>query len=148
MSVTIRPAIESDLFAWHALYSGYGEFYGNPLTDEKAVLVWGWLSDPTHPLTALVAEDAQGALVGLAHYRVFPRALAGGTGLYLDDLFVAEDARTGGVGTALIEHVRDLAKADGHSVVRWITAADNERAQAVYDKLATRTSWVTYDLEP
>ncbi|MGG7449833.1 N-acetyltransferase family protein [Plantibacter auratus] len=148
MSVTIRPAVESDLFAWHALYSGYGEFYGNPLTDEKAVLVWGWLSDPAHPLTALVAEDAQGALVGLAHYRVFPRALAGGTGLYLDDLFVAEDARTGGVGTALIEHVRDLAKADGHSVVRWITAADNERAQAVYDKLATRTSWVTYDLEP
>ena len=57
MSVTIRPAVESDLFAWHALYSGYGEFYGNPLTDEKAVLVWGWLSDPTHPLTALVAED-------------------------------------------------------------------------------------------
>jgi GNAT superfamily N-acetyltransferase len=148
MSVVIRPVVESDLFAWHALYSGYGEFYGNPLTDEKAVLVWGWLSDPNHGLTALVAEDAQGALVGLAHYRVFPRALAGGTGLYLDDLFVAEEARMAGVGTALIEHVREIAKADGHSVVRWITAADNERAQAVYDKLATRTSWVTYDLEP
>ncbi|MGK9147286.1 GNAT family N-acetyltransferase [Plantibacter flavus] len=148
MTVTIRPAVDSDLFAWHALYSGYGEFYGNPLGDQKAVLVWGWLSDPSHPLNALVAEDASGALVGIAHYREFPRALAGGTGLYLDDLFVSEDARAAGVGTALIERLRELAVEGGHGVVRWITAADNERAQAVYDKLATRTSWVTYDLEP
>ena len=32
------------------------------------------------------------ALIGLAHYRPFPPPLAGGTGGYLDDLYVAAAA--------------------------------------------------------
>lgn len=148
MSVTVRPVTESDLFAWHALSTGYGDFYGVPMTDERAVRVWGWLSDPTHPLQALVAENEQGDLVGLAHYRVFPRPLAGTTGLYLDDLFVDPNARKHGVGEALLGRLRELAAAGGHSVVRWITASDNEEAQRLYDRVAKRTEWVTYDLEP
>jgi hypothetical protein len=31
--------------------------------------------------------------------------------------------------------------------VRWITAEDNYRGRGVYDKLATRTPWVTYDIK-
>jgi hypothetical protein len=30
--------------------------------------------------------------------------------------------------------------------LRWITAADNERAQRAYERVATRTSWVTYEV--
>ena len=37
---------------------------------------------------------------------------------------------------------------DGLSVVRWITATDNDTAQRVYDKVAEKTEWVTYDLVP
>jgi hypothetical protein len=33
------------------------------------------------------------------------------------------------------------------SVVRWITAEDNYRARAVYDRLAERTKWITYDIK-
>jgi hypothetical protein len=33
-------------------------------------------------------------------------------------------------------------------VIRWITAENNYRARGVYDRLATRTNWVTYDLLP
>jgi hypothetical protein len=32
--------------------------------------------------------------------------------------------------------------------VRWITAADNATAQRLYDRVATKTAWVTYDLVP
>lgn len=148
MSVTIRPVTEGDLFAWHALSTGYGEFYSVAMTDEKAVRVWGWLNDAEHPLQAIVAENEAGELVGLAHYRVFPRPLAGNTGLYLDDLYVSPDARKQGVGEALIAQLRTIAQEGGHSVVRWITASDNDQAQRLYDRVATRTSWVTYDLEP
>jgi hypothetical protein len=31
--------------------------------------------------------------------------------------------------------------------LRWITAADNVTAQKLYDRIATRTSWVTYERE-
>ena len=33
------------------------------------------------------------------------------------------------------------------SVIRWITAEDNYRARSSYDKIATRTKWVTYDIK-
>ena len=41
-----------------------------------------------------------------------------------------------------------LARERGWSVVRWITAEDNATAQRLYDRHATRTPWVTYDLTP
>ena len=31
-------------------------------------------------------------------------------------------------------------------MIRWTTADDNYRARAVYDELATRTTWITYDM--
>ncbi|WP_238377070.1 hypothetical protein [Neptunomonas antarctica] len=34
----------------------------------------------------------------------------------------------------------------GWPLVRWITAENNYRARSVYDKLATKTHWQTYQL--
>jgi len=31
--------------------------------------------------------------------------------------------------------------------LRWITASDNLTAQALYDQVATRATWVTYEKE-
>ena len=31
--------------------------------------------------------------------------------------------------------------------LRWITADDNYRARSLYDKIAERTKWVTYDIK-
>ncbi len=41
-----------------------------------------------------------------------------------------------------------MAAAEGRAVVQWVTAEDNHRAQALYNTLATRTNWVTYEAEP
>ncbi|MGJ7538922.1 hypothetical protein [Brevibacterium luteolum] len=38
-------------------------------------------------------------------------------------------------------------RAQGCSVVRWITAADNSTARSLYDQLAVQTNWVTYDAQ-
>ena len=35
----------------------------------------------------------------------------------------------------------------GWTVIRWITAENNYRARGVYDQVATRTPWVTYDIK-
>ena len=84
-------------------------------------------------------------MVGFAHHRVFSRPSAGGRGLYLDDLFARADVRGQGVGRALIERLSRLAREQDCAKVRWITAADNHVAQRLYDDLAERTGWVTYD---
>lgn len=148
MTTTVRRVDDGEFFTWLDLYTGYGEFYDSPLTDEKAVLVWSWLTDPTHELEAYFALNDAGEPIGLAHVRVFSRPLAGSRGLFLDDLYVAPGARGQGAATAILETLRTRAQEEGLSVVRWITAADNAAAQRVYDRVAEKTEWVTYDLVP
>jgi len=148
MTVTVRRVEDNEFFTWLDLYAGYGEFYETPLSDEKALLVWSWITDSGNELEAYFAIGDDGAPVGLAHVREFARPLDGSRGLYLDDLFVRPDARGEGAGTAILEALRERAKQDGLSVVRWITAKDNQTARRVYDRVASKTAWVTYDLAP
>ncbi len=141
----VRAAREDDFERWRELYRGYADFYRVPQPEESARLVWSWIHDPRHEFGCLLVEDGQ-QIAGLAHFRPFARPLSGGTGCYLDDLFVDPDARGAGAAPALLTELRRLARGKGWNVVRWITADDNHRAMATYDRYAERTRWVTYDM--
>ena len=143
----VRQLEQRDRAAWQQLYAGYGDFYTTPLNDEKADRVWGWLMDPNYETFGLVAVDANDSPIAIAHFRQFARLLADGIGIYLDDLFTAANSRGTGAGTALINRLEEIARERGAEVVRWITANDNFVGQKLYDRLATRTMWVTYDLD-
>ena len=147
MTVTIRPITAEDREGWDRLYAGYAAFYRVEQSAEMRDRVFGWLMDETHEVEGLVAEDAEGELIGLTHFRPFASPLRGATNGFLDDLFVDPPARGSGAAHALIEAVEAVARARGWLTVRWITADDNYRARGLYDKLATRTMWVTYDLK-
>lgn len=146
MTVNIRAVQSGDRTAWGDLYKGYAAFYGVAQTEEMRDRVWAWLMDADHEVNGLVAE-VNGTLAGLAHFRPFARPLAAGTGGFLDDLFVNPDARGLKLGEALISAVQAEGRERGWGVVRWITADDNYRARGLYDQIATRTGWVTYDLD-
>lgn len=143
----VRPD-PADEPAWRRLWSGYCTFYAVPDTEEKAGTVWSWLLDPDHPVKAFLARAADGSIVGITHYRPYPRPIAGGTGCFLDDLFVDPDHRGGGVAAALVEAVTNEARRNGWAPVRWITAEDNARARALYDRIGRKTPWVTYEIRP
>jgi GNAT superfamily N-acetyltransferase len=144
----IRPVALRDRAGWDVLYQGYADFYRVTQTPAMRETVWGWLHDPGSVQEGLVAEASDGRLIGLAHYRPFSRPLSATTGGFLDDLFVAPEARGLGAAEALIAGVKAIATGRGWSVLRWITAEDNLRARSLYDRLANRTPWVTYDLLP
>lgn len=133
---------------WNQLYAGYAAFYRVVQTEEMRDRVWSWLMDPEHEVEGLVALDEMGRAVGLAHFRSFARPLSATTGGFLDDLFVAETARGSGAAEALIRRIAAIGRERGWSVIRWITAEDNARARKLYDRLARKTDWVTYDLAP
>ena len=135
----------SDFNEWARLYAGYAAFYGVTQTEAMRAQVWAWVQDPGHPVQALVARGPAG-LLGLAHVRAFSRPLSASTGGFLDDLFVDPAARGSGTARELIAAVRALGQAQGWSVVRWITAADNAAARGLYDQVAQATKWVTYDV--
>jgi ribosomal protein S18 acetylase RimI-like enzyme len=141
----IRSVVAADKSAWARLYAGYAAFYKVDQTEQMRETVWGWLMDPTHTTEGLIAEHG-GAVIGLAHFRAFARPLSASTGGFLDDLFVDPAARGSGAAEALLQGVADLGRNRGWTVIRWITAEDNYRARGLYDRIADRTKWVTYDI--
>jgi GNAT superfamily N-acetyltransferase len=64
----------------------------------------------------------------------------------MNDLFVAAEARGGGVAQALIAACLERCREHGATQLVWQTARDNHRAQAVYDRIgATREDqWLDY----
>ncbi|MFF2369388.1 GNAT family N-acetyltransferase [Agromyces sp. NPDC058110] len=147
MTHEIRLAADEDFFGWLPLFEAYCRFYETELDDAKALIVWNWIRDEHDPLNAALAVDDEGRPVGLAHFRVVPDSLSATKGMYLDDLYVDEQSRGSGLGRSLIEFVHARAAEVGTGGVSWITASDNEPAQRIYDEVATRTSWVTYEMQ-
>jgi ribosomal protein S18 acetylase RimI-like enzyme len=147
MSIRVGPVSPHDRQQWQALYRGYAEFYQVPMNDEILDTVWGWIHDDDTPFHGLLAKDESDHAVGLMHCRPMPSPLRGAVVGFLDDLFVAPAARGTGVVEELFRALEGLAREQGWPFVRWITAADNDRARAVYDALAEKTHWVTYQLK-
>jgi ribosomal protein S18 acetylase RimI-like enzyme len=145
MPVATRPPRADEFAGWSTLFREYRNFYRLEPDEAVVLRVWSWIHDPQHETSALVAVASDGALVGLAHYRRFARPSTGTQGIYLDDLVTDPSRRGLGVGRALVAAVTDIAAKEGDSVVRWMTAHDNVTAQRLYDAIAARTSWVTYD---
>ncbi len=141
-TVTVREVALGDHAEWARLFVDYGVFYHEAFGPEVVNGVWAWLMDPGHQVKALVAE-LDGRIVGFPDYRRTWDTFTAGPSWFLDDLYTVPDARGHGAATALIAAVGEIAQGGD---VRWITAADNTAAQRVYDRVASRTSWVTYEL--
>ena len=139
----IRAIELTDRDAWAPLFIAYGKFYETVFSDEVVESTWSRLITEGSGIDALVAE-VDGAVVGFAHYRSHPDTFSTGRDWFLDDLYTDPAARGQGVATQLIEHLKSIA--DG--TLRWITAESNTTAQSVYDKVATKTTWVTYEVRP
>ncbi|MCU1534847.1 MAG: histone acetyltransferase [Glaciihabitans sp.] len=142
----IRSLRETDRSDWERLFTAYGAFYETAFTPAILDGVWAWLMDDRVELRGLVATRND-AIVGFALFRSVLDTFTAGTSFYLDDLFVDPAARGTGAATALINAIGDYARSRGATVVRWQTAEDNYTAQSVYNRLANRTTWVTYEKE-
>ena len=145
MSVTVRTVTDDDKLGWDALYQGYAKFYGVGQSQEMRDRVWGWITNPDHEVNCFVAE-LDGKLIGLTHFRPFFSPLSANVKGFLDDLFVDPETRGSGAAQSLIDAVSAHGRKKGWAVIRWITADDNYRARGVYDRVATRTGWITYDI--
>lgn len=147
MSITVTRLNEADRAAWETLYHGYATFYKTSVTPAGLDAVWSWIFDQGEKFYALGARDEQGKLIGLMHYREMPSPLRGTKVGFLDDLFVTPEKRGSGAVDALFASLEEDARVHGWPLVRWITGDDNYRGRGVYDKLATRTMWITYQMD-
>ena len=147
MAIEVEAVGIGEREAWAGLYRAYADFYHMEMTPTILETVWGWIHDDKCDFWCIVARDDAGECCGLMHYRAMPSPLRGATVGFLDDLFVVPAYRGRGTAQALFTALEQRAREQGWPLVRWITAEDNYRGRAVYDRLAQRTQWVTYQLD-
>jgi len=142
-SITVRPLRADERAAWEPLWKGYQAFYKVSLPEEANDTAWARLHDPAEPMHVLGAY-VDGRLKGIVHYLFHRSTWSIGDYCYLQDLFVAADARGLGLGRALIEAVYAAARAAGATRVYWLTHESNATARKLYDKLADNLGFIQY----
>ncbi len=141
--IEVRAIAPTDRDQWAPLWAGYLAFYESTLDPAITDATWARFLDPSEPMFAFVAENDAGELVGFAHCVLHRGTWAIGDFCYLEDLFVASQARGQGAGRALIEAV--YARADGLGCARvyWLTHESNP-ARRLYDQVAHNLGFIQY----
>ena len=145
MEITL--ATENDLADVLPLFGQYQRFYTGDIqtNDQNRAFLRHFLGDDGQ---LLVARDADGTAVGFANLYWTFRSTTAEEHVLLNDLFVATDARGGGIGLALIEAARAVTRERGSATLSWMTALDNRKAQHLYERTgAERSAWFEYELE-
>lgn len=152
-------------------WSAFGQKLGRVMGPDRRAL--GLIRDVLDPTHALCARDTHGKLLGVAGFKTFEGALVGGgwrdlalhygwlgstwriaclallerdtenERFLMDGIFVSDQARSQGVGTALLNAICTEARTRGYSEVRLDVIDSNPRAKALYE----RTGFVAGDVQ-
>ncbi len=130
------------------LIAGYQRFYKAEPDEARNRAHFGQLLNDHAAGIQFVALDEAGRALGFATLYFPLGSVTPGVACLMNDLFVVPEARSQGIGRALIRHCLSYAKAHGFPKIHWQTALDNHTAQRLYDSLpTTRSGWYTYRLE-
>lgn len=144
--ISIRPLEQSDHADWKRLWTDYLIYYEASVSEEVYATTWKRLMDNGEFEPNGLIARFEGKAVGLVHFLYHRSCWSLVNNCYLQDLFADSAMRGKGVGTALIKAVQEEASNLGVKNVYWMTKEDNTQARSLYDKVATRTGFIEYDL--
>ncbi|SIO13861.1 Ribosomal protein S18 acetylase RimI [Rhodovulum sp. ES.010] len=142
--ITIRPLRPEDREDWARLWNAYLDFYETYVTPEVYETTFTRLLHGGAPCMGGRLALAGGCPVGLVHFIFHRHCWKPENVCYLQDLYVAPEARGKGAGRALIEAVYAVADARDVPTVYWTTQADNAQARALYDRIGQLTPFIKY----
>ena len=142
----IVEATEADLAELLPLMRAYCDFYGASPPDTGMEEMARALFDGEG--FVLLARAPGEAAVGFATVDFRWSLLRGAPVATLEDLLVDPESRGLGLADRLIEACAERARDAGAAALEWQTALDNQRAQAVYERVGAKPSrWLDYELE-
>lgn len=149
-SVVVRSAVDSDLDALMALLSddpisaARGDVAAPEDRPQYAAALRSITDDPANAL--LVAEDEHGQLVGTLQLTRIPGlARRGSTRLLVEAVRVSSALRSGGIGSALMRWVTDVAAPElGTPLVQLTSDAARTDAHRFYERLGFTGSHVGF----
>jgi len=146
---TIVTVTEEDLDDLLPLMRAYCDFYRSTPSDEALFeMSRALIADPGKEGVQFMARAGDGIAIGFASLFWTWETNAGGRVGVMNDLFVSPSARGKGAADALIAACRDRCRDRGAVRLEWVTAPENFRAQAVYNRVgATQSDWIDYWLD-
>jgi GNAT superfamily N-acetyltransferase len=145
----IRPLAAGELEAVLPLIADYQRFYGVAAPDDAHNReFFAQFVAPSDVGELLGAWQAGAGLVGYACLYWTFSSVSAERVVLMNDLYVVPTERGNGVGLALIEASRGVARSRGVAALRWQTALDNRRAQRLYERTdPKRSTWFEYELD-
>lgn len=146
--VEVRPIRKEELDGVLPLIAGYQRFYHAKPDDDRNREFFSRFLHPSDD-GLLLGAWLDGTLAGFATLYWSFSSTKATDAVLMNDLFVRQDVRGGGVGRALIQRTLEEARARGAAHVEWFTAPDNAVAQRLYDSMpgAARSTWLAYEIE-
>lgn len=135
MTIAIRPARKEDVPQIYRMVLGLAEFVNEVhrlRATEASLLADGFGERPQ--FHCLVADAGGGRLVGCVIYTRNYSTWQGNSVVYIDDLFVTEEARGTGIGKKLVAHVAKEAII-GESGRISLTVLDWNPARKAYETM-------------
>ncbi len=135
MTVTIRPAVRDDLdtvIGFVRALADYERLADDVVLDRAAFRehLFG-----ARPMAEVLIAEVEAVAVGFALFFHNFSTFEGRPGIYLEDLFVAPEARGVGAGKALLRALARLAVERGCARLEWAVLDWNEPAIAFYASL-------------
>jgi len=126
----------------------YCDFYEvDPSDDALLAMSRELIADPAREGLQLIAREGARAVGFATIFWTWSTLSASRIGV-MNDLFVAKDARGGGLADALIAECVERCRNRGATSLGWQTAKDNHRAQAVYERVGgERSEWLDYSID-
>ena len=135
MEPVIRPAQPQDAQVIHDFICELARYEREPdAVKIDANRLQAQMNRPSPPFKCLLAE-VDGEPVGFALYFFTYSTWEGAETLYLEDFFVDEHGRRGGVGTALFKTLAREARTRGCQRMDWAVLRWNQLAIDFYEKL-------------
>jgi ribosomal protein S18 acetylase RimI-like enzyme len=144
----IRRADLADLPALVPLFDAYRRFYGQAGDMHRAD---AFLRERlANGESMVLLAERMGVAVGFTQLYPMFSSVRTARVWVLNDLYVAEDARRGGVARALLDAAADFARAEGARGLMLETSRDNAAARALYRAAGWHeddTQWYSLSLD-
>ncbi len=149
MTLSIRPAVQADLPLIGELIRDLAvyEKLAHEVRFDEVVL--GEKLFGPRPYAEVVIGEIDGAAQGFALFFHNFSTFEGKPGIYLEDLYVREGARGGGLGKALLAHLAALAVERDCARLEWSVLDWNAPAIGFYQALGARAmdEWTVMRLD-
>jgi GNAT superfamily N-acetyltransferase len=144
----IRTATVADIESLIQLIRDLAEYERSPESVEiDAEQLRRALFGPSPTVFAHVAE-AGGRIEGMAIWFLTFSTWTGRSGIHLEDLYVRPEARSSGIGRALLSELAAIARRSGHARLEWSVLDWNETALRLYRSVGAEPldEWTGYRL--